>query len=353
MKKTCHIFFAITILFLFLQINCKHNPVGTQDNIQPGRRDYTWTVDTLNAGPGNIFYLFSLWGSSPQDVWAVGSGGSPDLCLWHFDGVSWKRDMSRTSSDLMSVYGFSKNNVWTCDGGIFHYDGSQWSLNYHYNVSGERLLINNIWGDAPDNIFGVGGIDLLDGSGNYKGAIWRYTGVIWFPVQIPELRVGFSWIRHDQVDGKYYLTATRFEAIGDTNKIFQFDGNNLKQIYSGQDVATVNEVDGKIYLCIGRKIFRYQSDQLQLWKDFTGTIYLGLMWGRSEKDFFSVANGGLVHYNGTDLALLYPTTMLISDVAVFPNDVFILAWNTNNDITIVVHGVLNNTEKKNTTQYSN
>lgn len=335
------LFLLCTLAFeLYTYPGCKSPTSPTINNLQPGRRDYTWTVDTLNAGTGNIFYLFSLWGSSPQDVWAAGSGGSADLCLWHFDGVSWKQDKSGPSSNLMSVYGFAQNNVWTCDGGIFHYNGQNWSTNYQYNVTGERLLLNNIWGDGPNNIYAVGGIDILDGSGNYKGAVMHFNGSAWSIVSIPDLRVDFAWIRKDQNDGKYYLTATRYESVGDTEKIYQLDGNTVKQIYSGQDVATVNEVAGNVYLCIGKTIYKYQNNKLISWKDFSGTTYLGRMWGRSEKDFFGVTNGGLAHYNGTNLQLLYPTNMLISDVAVFTNDVFILAWNTNNDITIVAHGIL-------------
>lgn len=341
--------FTISVLLFslsFSQMSCKHNLIGADNNVQPGRRDYTWTVDTLNAGPGNIFYLFSIWGSSPQDVWAAGSGGSADLCLWHYDGTTWKRDLSGPSSDLMSVDGFAQNDVWTCDGGIFRYDGTQWAVSYYCNVSGERLLLNNIWGDAPNNIFAVGGIDILDSSGNYKGAIMRFNGGSWSVVQIPDYRVSFNRIRSEtKGSGPYYLSGTRFETFGDTNKIFQLNGTTLKHIYSGEGVATVNEVDGIVYLVYDGKIFRDLNGSLSIWQDLsTSGMTVGLIWGRTEKDVFAQSTKGgvygLGHFNGTDWVILFQLMTPISDVILFNSDVFVLTNNT------IIHGVLNNSEDK-------
>ena len=81
---TKYIVIIISTLILFINWDCKKNPVGPE-NIQPGRRDYTWTVDTLTVPNGDLFYLFSLWGSSPTDIWAVGSGRTTLVTLWHYD----------------------------------------------------------------------------------------------------------------------------------------------------------------------------------------------------------------------------------------------------------------------------
>ena len=74
-SMTKYIVIIISTLIFFINWDCKKNPVGPE-NIQPGRRDYTWTVDTLTVPNGDLFYLFSLWGSSPTDIWAVGSGST-------------------------------------------------------------------------------------------------------------------------------------------------------------------------------------------------------------------------------------------------------------------------------------
>jgi hypothetical protein len=79
------------LLILFAQCDTTEPPV---DNIQPGKRNYVWGIDSISA-PG-FPYLQSIWGSSPTDVW--GAGFSEDLndCLWHYDGKSWKRATEST-----------------------------------------------------------------------------------------------------------------------------------------------------------------------------------------------------------------------------------------------------------------
>jgi len=82
--------FAIALALIVLSISCKKHPVEPKnteipDTSSPGRRDYVWTADTL---PKDVYSLFSLWGSSHNDVWAVGYGSSFDLGIWHYDGVT-------------------------------------------------------------------------------------------------------------------------------------------------------------------------------------------------------------------------------------------------------------------------
>jgi hypothetical protein len=223
---------------------------------------------------------------------------------------------------------------------VYHYNGQQWSNVYTYNGAGTTLLgLDHIWGDAPNNIYAVGSIDSIP-SGNYKGAIMHFDGSTWSFVSIPDYRVRFNGIRRGlKESNKYYLRGTRIESVGDTNKIYEFDGSILKEIYSGQELLDVNEMVGKIYFSIGKKIFKYKDNQFVIWKDFSGTSHAGRMWGRSEIDFFTVGYTGIMHYNGTDLQLLYPTSMFF-DLAVFSSEIFILDYA--NGYPNVVHGKLQN-----------
>jgi hypothetical protein len=79
MKK---IFLAIISLTLISFNTCDDNPVNG-DNVKPGRRDYSWRVDTIDS-PNNSFSC--IWGSSPTDVWVGGKGGVTSYDrLWHFN----------------------------------------------------------------------------------------------------------------------------------------------------------------------------------------------------------------------------------------------------------------------------
>ncbi len=340
--KKYSLFVLAGLIFLIIACCKKDNPIiPPDDQPKPGRRDYTWTVDTLKGDPGDLFYMFSLWGSSPTDIWAVGHAQGSDLSMWHYDGTSWQKDPSRLSSNLMSVYGFAQNDVWASDApgrGVYHYDGQQWSVVYDYNNPGTYLLATNIWGDSPNNIFVAGAIDTV-ANGNYKGVVLHFDGVTWSFLSITPYRIGFTWIRRGiKESNRYYLSAVRYESVGDTNKIFELDGTTLKEIYTGQQSTSVNEMAGRIYHCIGQKIFKCQNGQLVVWKDFSGTMHGGRMWGRNEMDFITEGYTGVMHYNGTDIQLLYPTSMSIYDIAVYSNDVFILCYTGSN--SVIVHGTL-------------
>jgi hypothetical protein len=329
--------FILLAILAFTNTDCKNNPVAPPDNT-PGRRDYTWTVDSLKVPNGDLFYLFSLWGSSPTDIWAVGSGSTALVTLWHYDGASWSRNTSSLSSNLICVYGFAQNDVYACDApgnGVYHFNGQQWSNVYNYNIPGTYLYSTNIWGESSNNIYVAGAISTID-SDNYKGAILHYDGSKWSFVSIPDYRVGFTWIRRGNIESmKYYLSAVRYESTGDTNKIYELDGTNLNEIYSGQERTSINEMASRVYHCIGKKIYKYQNGQFIVWKDFSGTKHIGRIWGRSEIDFFTVASDGLTHYNGTDLVTLYPTNLFINEAFVFQKDIFILCNNR-----IIIHGKL-------------
>jgi len=74
----------------------------------PGRRDYTWSVDSVYSAPNG--WIYDIWGAKPNDVWAVSPGGA--YHLWHYDGKSWSPDSNRNLYGLESIYGFSSDDIW-------------------------------------------------------------------------------------------------------------------------------------------------------------------------------------------------------------------------------------------------
>ena len=86
MKKNIFNSLLLLSLLSFLLLtafSCKDDVV-TPPELQPGRRDYAWTVDTIDA-PGDTYYR--MWASSPTDVWAT-SPGDPSQAIAHFNGSS-------------------------------------------------------------------------------------------------------------------------------------------------------------------------------------------------------------------------------------------------------------------------
>ena len=236
----------IFIFFVFTVLTC-NNPVTPDDNLQPGRRDYVWTVDTVKV-PFN--YLSRISGSSPEDLWAVGPGGGLDETLWHYDGVGWKTDGVSRGISPLSVFSFSKDNVWISgyEGKIWHYDGAQWQQSLDLKIPNYTVGLVDIWGDSPQNIYSVGCAD----SGSYRKAfILKYDGNTWREMKIPYFNYCFIRIKKDiKGTGKYYLLGND---LANNTSIFEYDGQNaIKQIYEAplslETGAIVQNINQKIFL---------------------------------------------------------------------------------------------------------
>lgn len=343
------IYLVLNILLCLFFLTCYENMTEIIDNVPAGRRDYTWTVDTLKASVGDMMYPISLWGSSPTDVWALGFADASNIAKWHYDGFRWTIDSSRISNNLHFVFGFSHSDVWAVEGPgdkVWHYDGFQWSMFGQYPILGySRIGFNSIWGDSPDNMYAVGGADSTDGN-SYKGIISHFNGVNWNYLNIPNIKIGFSWIRRDYsaLRIRYYLMGTRFERTGDSVKIFEFNGITLKQIYADVNGSlNFNLIDNRIYFSDTRKILTHNDSVFTVWKDFSSSGYrFGTLYGRSYKDIFmggyNASKNALLHYDGNNLLPIHDLPQLTFHMFLFPSDIFVLGHN--GTYPIILHGKL-------------
>lgn len=175
--------FLLLNLSLFLSLSC--NTTEPTDNLKPGRRDYVWAVDSVSL-PG-IPFLQSIWGSSPTDVWGAGFSEDVRDCLWHYDGISWKRategtpitELGNGSKIVGGVWGTAQNDIWAFGGRLFsnpertepfvmHYDGSQW-----IEVLGDKSKMP----DGFTDIYGIGKdhfwVSSSDHVCEYKNGVWK------------------------------------------------------------------------------------------------------------------------------------------------------------------------------------
>ncbi len=148
------IFLAAAASILLILSSCNSNPVIPPED-KPGRRDYTWRVDTVNYPDG----VWRLWGSSPLDLWAVSGGGDLYRTIWHYDSTSWSTDNVFRRYAPQCVFGFSKDIVFM--GGTF---GRIWQLHGwtlteiaaltkdgHNNID-----FDNMWGESPNDFYAFG-----------------------------------------------------------------------------------------------------------------------------------------------------------------------------------------------------
>jgi hypothetical protein len=112
--------------------------------------------------------LYAVWGSSPTDVYTVGSTG---IAL-HYNGTSWSVETLNTSASLHDVWGSSSSDVDVVGVGgrnsLIHYDGNSWSEVPIEDASG----LSGVWGSSASDVYVVGG-------GTNGGAIFHFDGEAW------------------------------------------------------------------------------------------------------------------------------------------------------------------------------
>jgi hypothetical protein len=107
-----------------------------------------------------------VWGSAPNDIFAVGAEGA----IFHYDGTDWTPMVSGLEDSgeyLNTVWGLSANDVYApASTGVLHYDGTTWKP-----LAGVPSCEHfSVWGTAPDNLF----VTNLCGVDHWDGATWAY-----------------------------------------------------------------------------------------------------------------------------------------------------------------------------------
>jgi hypothetical protein len=171
----------------------------------------TWTQ--LDIG-GVTDSLLAVWGSSPDEIFAVGANGT----ALHYQGTSWQPTSTGLTHYLRGVWGSSPDNVfavsdshsgtgkiirwqgsaWTeslsasvpfkaiwgsgpdfivavaAGGRIYHFDGNVWTE----QSSGTAEDLRGVWGSSPTNVYAVG----------FDGTVLRWDGFAWGPVSFSDVR---------------------------------------------------------------------------------------------------------------------------------------------------------------------
>ncbi len=342
--------FALTVSILFINADCKSDPVIPIEDITPGRRDYVWTVDTLKLPYGDVFTPTRIWGSTPNDVWITGFGDAGDL-LWHFDGVRWIRDSTRYLISPSALWGTANNNIWlgNSNGAFWRYDGTRWNKFSEHKINGfDRIVIQGIYGTVSNDLWAVGFADQFNGGTKYIGIIMHFNGTQWEFTQTPEIKSGFKDVFKQKLTELLFIGGGGYDTTGYIYKIFKYDYKTISLINSNNESgSSIYMVNDKIYFVIGQKIYKYENNKMESWKDLSNTNFVGVMNGRTEKDFFTYTSGdfitwGIGHYDGSNFQTIYtlPPNFRISGMMVFEKTVFFQSYSTSSNINIVVHGVL-------------
>lgn len=334
--------FALLFPFLIALAGCDLLRQDDPDTpLPPGRRDYVWKVDTLSTPPGG--FIYDIWGSSPNDVWAVVEGGFPRL--WHYDGEDWEAWPEFFSSSFLSIFGFSTDNVWMGggDGQIHHYDGNKWTLNHTYQVDGMLgAKIRAIWGTSASNIYAIGSVS--DEQYNTRSFILNYNGTTWRELLLTDFYVLFESIRRDG-KGLFLQGIKLAQNIGDahTKHFYRVSNGQLIEIRTQPESQSrmFMENIGKVsYFQFNQKLHTYSDGQFNLHLDIPFSSIYGF-GGRHEKDVFFFNQTNVFHFDGETTIPLTSIGQLprgVSKPLYLEKDVFFIVLDMNS--SIIYHGNL-------------
>ncbi|MEX0685661.1 MAG: hypothetical protein WD267_11935 [Balneolales bacterium] len=307
---------------------------------EPGTREYTWSVDTLYSPPGG--WVYNMWGSSPNDVWAVVNTGM--TTLWHYNGEEWSGYPERVAPALYSIYGFARDDVWagSFDGKIYHYDGQQWQQSHRYSKEGYYIRgVTDIRGSSPSDVYAVGTAQKVDGG--YVGFILHNDGTGWREVLITEFEIQFNRVRVDAEAVIIHAT----KAGLDGNTLFRLIDGNLDELVSvnySEGRLGMNELGETTYFMIKHSLYRFMSDRLVPVMTFSDQDVI-IFDGRHEQDIFLHTSSGVMHYDGDSMEYLLtvPEDMNrnVFRSVFFENEVFFYVPYYDQGTNLIYHGTLN------------
>jgi hypothetical protein len=275
----------------------------------------TWSVMELpvlpseSGGPS----LLDIWGSSANDVYAVGTGGA----VLHFDGTSWAAT-TVGEAGLECVWGISESELYAVsntnepqpppcfdppcpEGGgifssIFASDGTNWR---ELDVVGNKQ-VKGLWGVSGDALFAVGSFTEyweeggIGGTRDYR-AILRYNGSSWSPM-IDETIEGM-------LNDVWGSSENDIFAVGSGGAILHYNGSSWVEMQSGttEGLLAVWGVSAEDVVAVGGGGVILRFDGVS-WSPMEGgsTVALTDVWGSSANDFVAVGGGGsILRYDGS------------------------------------------------------
>jgi len=168
---------AIFLSIILLQPSCRNNATGPAGP-DTTSRSFVWRVDTLWTPRASQITMWDIWGSSENDVWAVGHSDDSKARIWHWDGETWqniKPEFEKWGGlTHRKIFGFSKDDFWIVGGlnarfypwqdygSLLHYNNGAWEL---YPPEGLPFFMS-IWGTSSTNLY----------IGALNGSIYHYNG---------------------------------------------------------------------------------------------------------------------------------------------------------------------------------
>lgn len=332
MKKS--VIIKVIILLLIVTLSCNES-INDPISINVGRRDYKWRIDTLLVD--NPFEFISrLDGFLDNNVWAYGSAG-----FWQYKNDQWTKNQFRLPN-CWNMICLSDKDGWVSqadDGGLYKFNGSTWSLFGVFKYAGyKHQSIYDFYYKSPSQILAIGCV----GNNDFPryGIIMEFKGNKWEYIKNPDEEVEYYRIEMDR-NGKYYIHAMQQSVdytknpplfLPELNKIYEYDGVKLKEIYSDYSFRIISKIGDEVYFSEKNKLYKYKDNSFQLVYQLNEPEYdLYFNDGRSLRDVFLFGYNKsksspqyIMHFNGSDIKIL-DSHKIIYSLYISENKIFILS----------------------------
>ncbi len=305
MEKILSFSLAVILLTLLMLQTCKKitAPLTTQTGLDTTSNHFTWTADTIYAEDAYQIYLYDIWGTDENNVWAVGHSEKTKYRIWHYDGTSWKNVYVPPVYHVPTyreIFGFSENDFWVVGYGvktnsdsavgyILHYDG-EWHRMDNYDLP----ICLSVWGTSSENIY----------FGCFNGLIVKYNGIEFIKYETDkDIQFRCVWGMPDSnifaLGNKIVeLGPNRFNSIG---VLYTFKNNKFVLVDSADHYNKGFGMDlwgydmDNFYSAIDG-VYKYNNGQ---WDNVFHSSTIYTIYGKAPNNVF--AGGymtGLYHYNG-------------------------------------------------------
>lgn len=224
--------------------------------------------------------LHALWGSGPDDIWALGR----EVAL-HFDGAAWQRVEVPPGLELRDVWGDAPGRYWAAGfsgdverGAVLRLQGDTW--------------VQEPLGESPPLfcVTGSGERDVWAGGGESDaGLLWRWDGDTWTRVEVPDSRR--LWGMVARAPGELWLSGA--------TQLLRFDGAQFHPEHPGAYQAHATAAtDGALFfagaglLQLRGACWQRADWQQVAWQDMAG------IWGSSPDNVLIAAEDGFVRWDG-------------------------------------------------------